>query len=60
MELIISEATVNPHCQENNTIRGKFIEEKHYSATLLGSGQFLKEKIDAQLKVDLNQAALIL
>lgn len=56
MELILSEATLNPHCHENNPIWGKFIYETLYYATVLGSGQFLKEKIDVQLKVDLKQA----
>ena len=54
-ELIISEATLNPNCQEHNTTWGKFTYEIFYYATPLGSGQLFKEKIDAQLKVGVKQ-----
>lgn len=61
VERIISEATLNLHCQENNTIWGDFIYETLCYATLFGSGQFLKEKsTDTQPKVDLKQAISVL
>lgn len=59
VELIISEATLNSNCQENNTIGGKCTCEILHYATHLGSGHFLKEKIDVQLKVDLKQVIWI-
>lgn len=54
-ELISSEATLNPNCQEHNTIWRKFTYGTFYYATPLGSGQLFKEKTDAQLKGGVKQ-----
>lgn len=54
VELIISEATLNQHCQENNNMGRIYGTLNH--AAVLGSGQFFEGKIASQLQVDLCEA----